>query len=218
AGLSGTDVITISADSTAPSGQSVDLPGGPYYTTLSVPVSLANGSDSGPGIDAASGIVERAEATLSNGTCGSFGSYAPVSLAGGADAGVLSGNCYRYRYLISDKVGNQSSASAASADAKVDATAPSASVSAPTAVTGAANQSYNSSAGQLWFRPSGSGSFTLNATASDGESGIDRVAFPDLSSSSGWSGSGGSSSSSPYSSPADYSWTSGAAAPGSVSI
>src|SRR5207244_8072442 len=103
AGLTASNSFTVSADTAAPSGQSVDLSGGPYYTTLSVPLSLANGSDSGSGIDAASGIVERAEATLSNGTCGSFGSYAPVSLSAGADAGVLSGNCYRYRYLISDK-------------------------------------------------------------------------------------------------------------------
>src|SRR2546428_14079542 len=78
----------------------------------SVPLSLDNGTDSGSGIDTASGVVERASAALTAGSCGSFGSWAPVSLSAGADAGVLSGNCYRYRYLISDKVGNQSSASA----------------------------------------------------------------------------------------------------------
>src|SRR2546428_6522456 len=168
----------------------------------SVPLSLDNGTDSGSGIDTASGVVERASAALTAGSCGSFGSWAPVSLSAGADAGVLSGNCYRYRYLISDKVGNQSSASAASADAKVHTSAPTISVGAPTVVSGAAGQYYDSSAGKLWFNPAGSGSFTLNATASDSTSGINRVSFPDSSATSGWSGStGGRCTTSPLPAP-----------------
>src|SRR5581483_6145507 len=60
------------------------------------------------------------------GTCGTFsGSWSPVTLVGGADTTVQSGNCYRYRYKISDNVGNQSAASSSSADAKVDLTKPS---------------------------------------------------------------------------------------------
>src|SRR5207245_2090135 len=133
----------------ARSGQSVSLSGGPYYTTLSVPLSLGNGSDSGSGIDASSGIVERASATLSAGSCGSFGSYAPVSLSAGADTSVLSGNCYRYRYLISDKVGNQSAASAASADAKVDSSAP----SAPALTASGSSASEFASGSTLFYNP-----------------------------------------------------------------
>src|SRR5207244_1437303 len=59
AGATNSDTITIAADSTAPSGQTVTLSGGPYYTTLSVPLTLGNGSDTESGVDATSGTVER---------------------------------------------------------------------------------------------------------------------------------------------------------------
>src|SRR3989442_9895589 len=49
AGLASTDAFTVTPDTTAPSGQSAAVTGG-YYSSLSVPVSLGNGSDSGSGI------------------------------------------------------------------------------------------------------------------------------------------------------------------------
>ena len=73
-------------------------------------------------------VVERDEAPLDNGdgTCGTFpGSWSTVTLVGGADTTVASGNCYRYRYPLSDNVGNQAT-SGASATAKVDTSAPAA--------------------------------------------------------------------------------------------
>ena len=109
----------------APSGISASVTGG-YYPALSIGVTLDNGSDTGSGIDAASGIVERDEAPLDNGdgSCDAFpGSWSSVTLSGGNDTTVVSGNCYRYRYLLSDRVGNQAT-SGASATAKVDTSAP----------------------------------------------------------------------------------------------
>src|SRR5204862_4824337 len=117
---------TVTPDTAAPSGQTVALSGGPWYGTLAVTLALANGTDAGSGVDAASGVVQRAEATLASGTCGGFGSFATVTLAGSTDTTVQSGKCYRYRYAISDRVGNQSGQSAVTADAKVDTTAPTA--------------------------------------------------------------------------------------------
>jgi hypothetical protein len=90
---------------------------------------------------------------------------------------------------------------------------PTVTISPPTEVSGAGDQFY--SAGTVWFRPTGSGSFTLNAKGS----GVDEVTFPDISDVSGWSGStGGKDTSSPYSSPVAYSWTAGAAAPGKQTV
>src|SRR5262249_23760294 len=71
-------------------------------------------------------------------------------------------------------------------DAPAAPPAPTAPPPAPTATSGAANQYY--AAGTLWFRPAGSGSFTLNATASDAQSGIEQVGFPNVSGTSGWAG------------------------------
>ena len=66
------DSLSISADSTAPAGQSIALAGGPYYTTASVGLTIGSGSDAESGLDLSSAIVERDSATLANGTCGSF--------------------------------------------------------------------------------------------------------------------------------------------------
>jgi hypothetical protein len=213
--------FTVTADTTGPAGQTVALSGGPNYSALSVPLLLSGGTDSGAGVDtAAPGAVERASATLTGGTCGTFGSWTPVTLAAGSDATVVSGNCYRYQYKSADLVGNLSAAwSPASADAKVNAFGPVVTDTAPTEVSGAGDQFWNSATDTLYFRPTATGSFTLNATASDSASGIAQVAFPDVSAVAGWSGStGGVDTSSPYSSPADYTWTAGAAAPGSKPV
>ena len=172
-GLTGSATITIGADTTAPTGQTVALSGGPWYASLSVPLTLGAGTDVGAGIDASRGIVQRASATLANGACGTFGPFAAVTLSSGADTGVASGNCYRYQYQATDNVGNVSTASATSTDAKVDTTPP----TTPTLlVAGFAGSA--ASGNVIYYRPGGSGRFTVNAAAADGESGIASYAFP----------------------------------------
>jgi large repetitive protein len=132
AGTQSSAQFTVTPDSTAPTGQSVDLVDGPYYTALSVPLTLDDGTDAGSGVDAASGVVERQSATLSAGSCTSWsGGWTTVTLVGGADTSVVTNRCYRYRFQISDNVGNQSGFSAQTADAMVDATMPVTSDDAP---------------------------------------------------------------------------------------
>src|SRR5205823_1100336 len=92
AGLTNTSTFTVTPDTAAPTGESASLSGGPYYTSPSVPLTLANGSDAISGVDSASALIERDSAALSSGTCGSFsGTWTQVTLVGGADTTVVSG-------------------------------------------------------------------------------------------------------------------------------
>ena len=80
-----------------------------YFTSLSVPVTLQNGSDALSGSRSRHGVLERETATLANGSCVAWsGTWNAVTLTGGADTTVQSNRCYHYRYSISDNVGNQS--------------------------------------------------------------------------------------------------------------
>jgi uncharacterized repeat protein (TIGR01451 family) len=119
--------FTMAGDITAPATGTVAYTDG-YYTSPSVSVSFTGGTDGGSGVNAGSGLLQRAEATLAGGTCGAYGEFATVT--GGAnptspftDTGVASGKCYQYRYLISDNVGNQATYTSAGV-AKIDSTPP----------------------------------------------------------------------------------------------
>jgi len=217
AGNSASDGISIAADGSAPSGQTITLTGAsaPYFSGGAVTFTLGDGTDSGSGLDTATRTVTRETGTLANGACSNYTADAGTYTS--PDSSVSGGHCYRYTFTIADKVGNVSSG--VTATAKVDTDAAAVAVAAPTPVTGAGNQYYDAAGQTLYFRPSGSGSFTLNATASDGESGVSAVDFPDVSGVAGWSGStGGSDTSGPYASPAAYTWTSAAAAPAARTI
>ena len=185
ANASSTASVAITADSSSPGGISATVAGG-YYTSASVAVTLNNGSDTGSGIDAPSAVVERDEAPLDNGdgSCDAFpGSWSSVTLSGGNDTTVTSGKCYRYRYLLSDRVGNQAT-SGASATAKVDTSAP----AAPSLSYGSLSNAAVTG-DTVYFRPSAAnGQFQVTAAASDVQSGIASHSFP--AAASGWSVSG----------------------------
>jgi hypothetical protein len=109
-----------------PSGGSVSYTDGVVNST-SVPITTVNGSDGASGINIATTTIKRdiAPLTTATETCGTFpGTYATtVTLVGGADTSVAGGNCYRYEYIVSDKVGNQAVYTSASV-AKVDTSGP----------------------------------------------------------------------------------------------
>jgi hypothetical protein len=107
AGLTTSLPLTFTSDTTAPSGGSISYTNG-TFTTLSVPLTLATGSDSGSGVDTAAAVVKRDETTQTGNKCRTFpGTYATtVTLVGGADTSVVSGNCYMYEYVVPDNVGN----------------------------------------------------------------------------------------------------------------
>jgi hypothetical protein len=103
------------SDIVAPAGGSVTYTNG-VVSGSSIPVTAATGTDAASGISTATATIKRDSAPLEAGTCGAFpGTFATtVTLVGGADTAVTKGNCYRYQYLVPDKVGNLSTYSSAS--------------------------------------------------------------------------------------------------------
>ena len=174
AGGTATDSITISGDSTPPTGQAVTLAGGPWFGSA-VSLTVAAGTDAGSGVDASRSVVERAAATLTNGACGTYGVFAPVTLSGTTDSSVRSGGCYRYQAKATDNVGNVSAVSQPSADAKVDGSAP----TTPSLLfTGFSNAAASGST--VYFRPGANGAFTVTAASSDPQSGVASYSFPSV--------------------------------------
>ena len=97
--------FTLSQDSSAPTGQTLSLVGGPYYTSTSVSLTAGDGSDVGSGLDTSSRLYERDSATLTT-QLRCLLRLVDDGLQPGYDG--ASGNCYRYRYSIADNVGNRS--------------------------------------------------------------------------------------------------------------
>ena len=140
-----------------------------------MPLTLANGSDSGAGLAGTGMLLQRASATLSNGTCGTFGGFATIAsdpLLSTSDLTVTTGHCYVYRYVVSDQVGNQAVYTSSNV-VKVDSQAPVAVQDDPGQyVTGTVTLTSNSSdtggsglASVAFQRsPTGAGSWTTMST------------------------------------------------------
>jgi hypothetical protein len=174
--------LTFTDDSTAPSVTAPSVTAG-YYTSLSVPVTVNTGSatDGGSGVDATTSILQREPGTLSGGNCAWSGSWSSVTLTGGNDTGVASGTCYRYRELLSDRVGNQGTSSTSNV-AKIDTQGPANGISL-TSVSGGAYKSGTT----VYYRASAAGNFKLRNTVTDGESGAASSATAALGgTTSGW--------------------------------
>ena len=181
AGGTSTASFTVTPDTGAPTGQTAALVGGPWFTTTSIPVATTNGSDAISGVAPATALLERASATLTNGTCGTFGAYGGSYTS--PDTTVLSGNCYRYRYSIADKVGNRSTPVETSV-AMVDTSAP----TAPALAFSALNHA-SVTGSTVFYNPNISGTFTVGASSTDPQSGVASYAFPAFG--SGWTGAAG---------------------------
>jgi uncharacterized delta-60 repeat protein len=117
---------TVKIETTAPAGGSISYTSG-YYTTASVALTVTDGTDATSGLNTSSRITQRKSATLSAGTCGSFGSFATITPTGTypnlVDTTVATNTCYQYQYTISDNAGNQATYINSNV-VKVDTTAP----------------------------------------------------------------------------------------------
>ena len=165
AGRTATSTFTATPDSTAPSGGSLAYTNG-YSNGSTVSISFVKGTDTGSGLNSASGTIEVSTATLAGGACGTFGSYsiAAVEPVSGVNLPVTSGTCYQYRYLISDNVGNQTTYTSASVT-KVDSVAPVDNLSLESAVNASLT------GGTVFYRGNVAGSFKVLDAAVDTASG-----------------------------------------------
>ena len=172
AGTDSTDATyTITPDTTAPSGGGLTVnstaatgAGSSSYFTSggSVALSTTPYSDGGSGMQ--SEVVTVQQATLTNDTCGAYGGSTTV---GGATYSVSNGNCYLFTITATDKVGNVATLQTT---VKVDTTAP---VAPTIGFTGLSGGNTFVSGTTLFYRPSASGTFTVNANgSSDPETGI----------------------------------------------
>ena len=112
-------------DTTAPTGQTRRprrrAPGTPPSPS---PLTLDNGTDAGAGIDTSSGVVERDSATLTDGTAAPSAPGRAVTLAGGADTTVTERQLLPLPLHASPTASETPAAVRASADAKIDTSAP----------------------------------------------------------------------------------------------
>ena len=130
-------------------------------------ITTTNYTDAGSGI--ASNVITRsnAQAPSSPGVCPAAG-YSGATVVTSPDTAPTDGQCYVYTLTGTDHVGNSSSI--ATSPILVDTTAP----STPTVTfTGlSAGNTYDNGTGTLFFRPSAAGTFTVNASSTDAQSGI----------------------------------------------
>ena len=168
---------SLTFDSTAPTG-TVSVPASSNSNSVAVTFSATN---VGSGLNTSGGQLVRASATLANGTCGSFGSYADVGSAGVtspySDTTVSSGNCYKYEYVVSDNVGNQGTIGP-SGTVEVDTGSPT------FAISSSGTDVYTDGSANVWVNSDTTGSsFTLTATESASGIKASTVTFPTIT---GW--------------------------------
>jgi hypothetical protein len=108
AGNGADTTLTLTNDSDAPSAGTITYPDG-YQPGQAVEITFAPGTDTGSGV--ASRQLQRSSAVLSSGSCGAFSGFANVGTDSPAspysDTQVSDGSCYEYRYVVTDRVGNQ---------------------------------------------------------------------------------------------------------------
>jgi hypothetical protein len=213
AGLTAFTSFTVLVDSTAPTGGSVTVAA--YRTALSIPVTIAEGSDGESGI--ASWTLARASQTLpavNSCTLDAASTFSAIPGVAASPASftdsqsIASGSCYRYRLRVVDNVGNTTDYF--SGNVIVDVTAP----STPTLVaSGLSNAFWNGSASTLYVRGGAGGTATLTASSTDDETGVASYSFPDLNAGAG-DGFGGSQTGDRY----DYTFASPTAPSGAQNV
>ncbi|MCW2955210.1 MAG: laminin sub domain 2, partial [Thermoleophilia bacterium] len=160
AGKSSTTGFTMRQDTTPPGGGSITVTDGIVGGT-STTVSFTGGTDSESGVIAGNRQLQRRDAPLTAGICGTYTVFGNAGIPAGApspytDNTLVNGRCYQYQLIELDNVGNPTIYSSLS-EVRVDGTPPT---------------------GNISLLPAGPWSGNVNAVngdASDLGGGVDRV-------------------------------------------
>ena len=197
--LTSSSTFEVVPDGDAPTGPSLGVASG-YDADGIVGLAVDPGVDSGAGVDPARVLPERATAVLSEGVCGAFGPWT----ATGPDEALASGLCAHYRLRVADRVGNE---------ATVDGTGAVTVDLSPPAVgdTSVAEDdpSVHAVGTDVFYNPATPGSFAVSVEASDPESGVVEVVFPEV-----FGGDGAEIDAAPYEQ--TYVWEEGSVSTGPV--
>lgn len=189
-------------DSVAPSGTISATPAGPIRATQTL---------SGTASDATSGVGSVA-VSYSGPSAGSACSDTSVTTAWSCswNTSALAAGLYTLTVIVSDKAGN-TSATLITRTISVDNADPNVQAVSFTESVGSAFQ--HAAGTTMYYNPAQAGSFSVGVTATDQDSGMRDVAFPDLDGAGTlWSPGGQLDSASPWT--VTYSWAAGAAEPG----
>jgi hypothetical protein len=129
AGQTSATSITYTQDNVDPISGSVSHTDTPQTsTTIAVTVAAGTDATSGLSVSASDFLLEQRNATATNGSCGSYGSWTNAAVTETANATsydftATSGKCYQFRYTVTDKVANATTYTSSNTTI-VDATTP----------------------------------------------------------------------------------------------
>jgi hypothetical protein len=129
AGSTSETPLRLVGDGDAPTGGFISYAGG-RHRDGAVEISTGHGDDAVSGLDEASGVVEEQDRRLVHGRCrGDWGAWHTAAPDGSPGRAA----CVRYRFTVSDNVGNETTYTSDAVAKVVDALRPSAALVAPTA-------------------------------------------------------------------------------------
>ena len=185
--ITGTDSLTVAADGSGPAAFSLGSPADAAKVSTGVVIS-ASPTDTGSGVNEVAFYecdvtlhpsCDPANTLLFGAQIGATSTpVAGVYSVAWNNTGLTDGHSYAIAAVATDNVANSTTSSINTV--LVDNSAPAAATAAPIPVTGAAAQYYDAGSKTLFLQAAGKGSFTLEATASDADSGIGSVTFPSL--------------------------------------
>jgi hypothetical protein len=177
--LTAGSTFTLTSDSVGPTGGALTVNGAAasgggsqsYDGDGSFPIDVRTNYNADALSGFATSVLTREDGTLAGDACSSYG--APATIVGTPTQSGLATGCYRYVLTGTDNVGNTTTITTV---VKVDASDP----TAPSLSLSDSSAAVHTTGTTAFYRPTGSGSFDVTASSTDGQSGIASYSFPAL--------------------------------------